>query len=267
MEIAPQIYNAKVMHKRLFPKVNQFTYGVYYLCLPESHKKDFNVGFWLGHNKRGLLAIYDKDHGARDGSDMFDWARGVLREYGMDASVKNIVLITMPRVLGYVFNPVSFWMCVDENDKLIVVLCEVHNTFGEQHTYVCAREDRKPISTDDWLEAEKLFHVSPFMERNGHYKFRFAWLEEQLGIWIDFYDKAQHKQLLTALSGKFIALSNRSLKSAFLSHPLVTIKTIALIHWQAVKLFSKGIRYVVKPEQLDGKQVSITQAYKNVRKW
>lgn len=240
MEVTPQIYTAKVMHKRLFPKVNQFTYGIYYVALPLPAAKI----------PSRLLSFHNKDHGARDGSDVGGWARSVLKNYGFDALIENIVLITMPRVLGYVFNPVSFFMCLDGNRQLRAVICEVHNTFGEQHSYLCARADQAPLSPDEWLEADKLFHVSPFLPRNGSYKFRFALVGTQLGIWIDYYDSENKKQLITALSGKFTPLNTQSISRAFWLHPLVTLKVIVLIHWQALKLTSKGIRYILKPLQL-----------------
>lgn len=243
MEITPQIYTAKVMHKRLFPKVNQFTYGVYYLALPLPAEP----------LPSRLLSFRNKDHGARDGGDVGIWAKSLLKPYGVAAHVEHMMLITMPRILGYVFNPVSFFLCLDGENQLRAVICEVHNTFGEQHNYLCARADYAPITTDEWLEADKLFHVSPFLPREGHYKFRFSLTGEQLGIWIDYYDTRHNKQLLTSLTGKFSPLNSRSLRQTFWTHPLVTLKVIALIHWQAMKLFSKGIRYIVKPLQLQEK--------------
>ena len=240
MDLTPQIYTAKVMHKRLFPKVNQFTYGVYYVALPLP----------AAPLPSRLLSFHNKDHGARDGSDVGEWARTLLKNYGVDALIANITLITMPRVLGYVFNPVSFFMCMDAEKKLRAVICEVHNTFGEQHSYLCARADHAPVTADEWLKAEKLFHVSPFLPRNGHYQFRFALADSGLGIWIDYYDAQGNKQLVTSLTGKLTSLNADSLRHVFWSHPLVTLKAIALIHWQAIKIISKGIRYIAKPAQL-----------------
>lgn len=241
MELAPCIYTTNVMHKRLFPKVNQFTYGVYYLALPLP----------AAPLPSRLLSFRDKDHGARDGSDIQVWARTILMDYGLNETIDHITLITMPRVLGYVFNPVSFFLCLDRDKQLRAVICEVHNTFGEQHNYLCARADHAPISPEEWLETNKLFHVSPFLPREGSYKFRFALADNKLGIWIDYYDQAQNKQLLTSLTGTFTPLNASSLRAAFWSHPLVTLKVISLIHWQAIKLASKRIRYILKPVQRD----------------
>lgn len=240
MVIAPQLYIAKVMHKRFFPQENTFQYGVYYLALPLPAAP---VAGWL-------TSFHIKDVGNRDGSDPTPWARKILADYDLDRITENIILLTMPRVLGYVFNPVSFYLCLDKENALRAVLSEVHNTFGEQHNYVCANPDHAPISANQWLAAEKVFHVSPFLVRSGEYKFRFDLTADTLGIWIDYYDAQQQKQLTTALTGSFIALTKKSSRQAFWQHPLVTVKAITLIHWQAFKLIMKGIRYIAKPAQL-----------------
>lgn len=253
MEMIPQIFTAKVMHKRHFPKVNQFTYGVYYLALPLHRLSDPQITDHLKINRPGLLSFCEKDHGAKDGSALEDWVRNTLSEYGLNETVKHITLISMPRVLGYVFNPVSFWMCFDQEKQLRAVLCEVNNTFGEKHSYLCVHDDHRIIGNDDWLTADKLFHVSPFMKREGLYHFRFAPKGEKLGIWIDYYDEHGNKQLSTALTGALQPLTKSTLRHAFWKHPLVTIKTIILIHWQAVKLCLKGIKYITKPTQKDKK--------------
>ena len=239
MEIAPQIFTAKVMHKRIFPKVNGFTYRVYYLAMPLPSAKIPSL----------VQRFPANDLGYRDGRPPEAWAREILAQHGLVEITTHIILITMPRVLGYVFNPVSFYLCFDEKKQLRAVISEVHNTFGEQHSYVCAHTDKRVINADDWMEAQKLFHVSPFLERSGSYRFRFVIQPERLGIWIDYYDAENNKQLITALTGKLSPLTKQSLAVAFWVHPLVTLKAIALIHWQAMKLLAKGIRYISKPQQ------------------
>lgn len=253
MDVVPQIFTAKVMHKRLFPKVNQFTYGIYYLALPLKalNKKPHIEDLALNHF--APVSFYEKDHGAMDGSSSERWIRNILKEYGLDKVTKDIMLVCMPRVLGYVFNPVSFWLCLDKEGNLRAVLSEVHNTFGEHHSYLCAHKDHRPIKRDDVLEAEKLFHVSPFLKREGSYQFRFSLQSNNLGVWIDFYDGEGKKQLLTSLVGKLEPLTKSSLRKAFWQHPLVTLKAITLIHWQALKLVRKGIKYISKPVQKDEK--------------
>lgn len=247
MEITPQIFLAKVMHNRIFPKANKFTYGVYYLALPLSNVKS------VSYNKPGFVSFYDKDHGAKDGSDLRSWAEAILKKYGLSDVIDEIILLSMPRVLLYTFNPVSFWLCLDRQGALRSVICEVNNTFGETHSYLCVGAQKKVITSDDWLEAKKLFYVSPFLERNGFYKFRFNLKQNSLRICINFHDKEGRKQLITALTGILKPLTKENLRQAFWKHPLITMKSIYLIHWQALKLISKGVKYISKPKQLDKK--------------
>ena len=210
-------------------------------------------------NRWGFLSFYNRDHGYRNEDSPEIWAREILDQHGVTKADGEIILVTMPRVFGYVFNPVSFWYCYDQSKKLRAVICEVNNTFGETHSYICAHDDQREITQDDILEGEKLFHVSPFLERQGGYKFRFAVKAEQMGAWIDFYDPEGQKQLITSVHGKFSDLSEKQAFRAFWRYPLVTIKAISLIHWQAVKLFVKGVKYVPKPTQFKDKITKITQ--------
>lgn len=234
-----------VMHARLFPRENKFRYGIYYMALPLSRLHDLP----LPYNKFGLLSFYDKDHGARDGSNLEIWARNILKTHKITEADGEITLICMPRVLGYVFNPVSFWLCHDKEGALRTVLCEVNNTFGERHTYICAHDDHRPILKTDTIKAEKLFFVSPFIKREGSYTFRFDTSDTYFKAWIDYFDLNDDKMLVTALSGDYEAITKSTRKKAFWSYPLVTFKATSLIHWQAIKLIFKKIKYISKPKQ------------------
>lgn len=249
------------MHKRLLPTVNAFVYGIYYLALPLSKLTDKIITDHLAVNRFSLLSFYEKDHGAHEGKAE-DWARNILTQQGIHQNIDEILLISMPSILGYVFNPISLWFCLDKNQDLKAVICEVNNTFGEAHSYLCALENGKTISKDDWLEAKKLFHVSPFLEREGSYKFRFSLIDKKLGIWIDYYNALGEKQLVTSLIGYLQPLTKWSLVKVFFKYPLVSFKTIMLIHWQALKIIRKGIKYIPKPTQKDQK-LSIAKAVSN----
>lgn len=257
MEMTPRLFHARVMHKRLSPRENAFTYSIYYLAIP----LDRIDGLPLSVDRPGLLSFYRRDHAARDGGDLKEWIQPMLRDHGIAAD-GGIMLVAMPRVLGYVFNPVSFWLCLDRDGALRAVLCEVNNTFGETHSYLCAHPDGRAIIGDEWLWGEKFFHVSPFLKREGRYRFRFRLAGEALGIWIDHYTESGEQQLLTALTGTLEPMTREGLRRAFWRYPLVTLKSIALIHWQAVKLLAKGIRYIPKPLQQDAR---ITVATQNMR--
>jgi len=249
----PSIMFGKVMHARLFPKVNKFLYGIYYIALPLSQLQDLPIAY----NRFAPIGFYDKDHGACDGSDLQRWARDILSDYGLDKIDGEIVLMCMPRIFGYVFNPVSFWLCHDRDNVLRAVICEVHNTFGERHSYLCAYPDQREIKHGDVMEGDKLFHVSPFLKREGHYSFRFDISDNKFSAFIDFYNGEGKKQLVTSLGGQFETMSRQTIRKAAWSYPLVTFKAIMLIHWQAVKLIAKGIRYISKPRQKDEKKSAV----------
>lgn len=249
-----KLLTGKVMHKRLLPKVHAFQYGIYYVALPLSRLSSMA----LAYNRFAPLSFYDKDHGARDGSCLETWARDVLKQHQVLVD-GEITLITMPRVLGYAFNPVSFWLCRDKEGQLRAVLCEVHNTFGEQHTYLCAHKDRRVITGSGALYAEKLFHVSPFLKREGDYEFRFDIEGDNFKVAINYHNETGHKQLVTSLVGTFQNLTKASMRFAFWHYPLVTVKAITMIHWHALKLVFKRIQYIAKPQQ-KSKTVSTTHS-------
>ncbi len=253
MDIDPQIFTAKVMHKRLFPKVNQFVYDIYYLALP-LHKINDAADRGLCINRYAPISFYNCDHGGHTANeDLQKWISDILQPHNLNDTIDSVMLVTMPRVLGYVFNPVSFWLCLDKDKNIRAVLNEVNNTFGETHSYLCAHENGSPLKKKEWLEAKKLFHVSPFLEREGHYKFRYELDGERLGIWIDFYDEESNKKLITSLTGTLMPLTRKNLRYVFWRYPLVTLKSICLIHWQALKLVFKHARYYRKPVQLTPK--------------
>lgn len=252
------------MHKRLFPKVNAFTYGIYYLCLPLMAMSACGDGWRFGINRAAVVSLHAKDHADRKlDTDLQAWAQYVLQASNIHIPNPDIVLMAMPRIFGYVFNPVSFWFCRDAAGSLCAVICEVNNTFGETHSYLCAHADGRAMQGDEWFSAQKLFHVSPFLEREGRYRFRFDVARDKTGIWIDYYDADGNKQLLTALTGRRAPLTRQSLRKAFWGYPLVTLRTIFLIHWQALKLVAKGIKYIPKPLQKKENLSSVDNLTKN----
>lgn len=242
------ILTGQVMHKRLFPKENSFQYGIYYLALP-LQKLPHPTGWFFGVNRKAIISFHNRDHGARDGSDLQTWIKIILTDAGIADAAHDVTLVCMPRVFGYVFNPVSFWLCRDAAGHLRAVLCEVNNTFGERHSYLCLPKHGGAITDDDWMTAQKLFHVSPFLEREGHYCFRFAIHSDRMGFWIDYYDANGAKQLITALNGKLAPLTGQSLRAVFWRYPAVCLVAVMRIHWQAARLVLRGIRYIPKPLQ------------------
>src|SRR3989338_110885 len=244
-----KILNAQVMHHRLKPKQNKCWYSVDYLSWPFI-SLDIRGGNWLlGFNRPSLFSFYAKDHGER-GTVLKDWVLGLLAEARIEnADMNAIRLITMPRILGYVFNPVSFWIVPDDAGNIIAVICEVNNTFGERHIYICTQADGNVILPSDVLVAKKIFHVSPFLQREGEYKFRFSYKENFFAAFIDYMDDQSEAMLLTSVSGKMRDASAKNLLGSFFRYPFMTLKVISLIHWQALVIFLKGIKYVPKPLQ------------------
>lgn len=249
MENIIDYISSQVMHKRLLPKVNSFLYNVFYLGFYIHHIDSIENNLFFSFNKPAILSFYNKDHGYRDGGNPSIWAYDILEKYNLKNDINKLYLICMPRILGYVFNPVSFWLCYNKENQIIAILYEVNNTFSETHTYICYHPDKSPIKNNDIITAKKCFHVSPFMNREGEYKFRFQSNKKKLGIWIDYYDKKNQKKLLTSVVGDRLKFSPRRVALGVLLLPFKMFKVIFLIHYQAVKLYLMGIAYVSKPLQ------------------
>lgn len=232
------LYKATIYHKRFFPRVNEFTYSGFYIkfSLNEMAKLRSRL---FGVNSFNLFSFYEKDHGRRDGSSLVIWAQDILDQAGIKNFKGEIVLHTFPRVLGYVFNPVSFWYCYD-GEKLLAVICEVNNTFGESHNYVLTQD---PAHNVNYLN--KHFHVSPFYQVRGNYQFDFR---ESDAVCINYY-LDNHLQLATSIAGKEIPFTDKNLFKLFFKYPFYTILIVVLIHYQALKLFLKKITFYSKPEK------------------
>jgi hypothetical protein len=240
------IVDAVVVHRRLRPRENAFRYKVAYLCLAIDGL-DSIAGRWLKLDRPGLVSFRRADHGARDGSDLRTWLNGLLAAHGLpDVCDGDVELMTMPRLLGYVFNPVSFWFCRDRSGALRAVLCEVNNTFGETHCYLVYREDRQPLAADEWLEGRKVFHVSPFLPVNGNYRFRFRLDRDVAHVDVNYHD-ADGLMLATSVAGRREPLADRTVLRRFLGNPVMTLGVVARIHWQALKLWKKRARFYRKP--------------------
>lgn len=251
MDLIPdiKIINAQVMHSRLKPKRNKFLYSVYYLSLPLDGLNECKGNWLLGYNRASIFGFHAKDHGEED-VILENWVLGLLNETDVNgADIASIRLMTMPRILGYVFNPISFWIVPDFEGNLLAVICEVNNTFGERHIYICAQKDGHPIQPSDVLNAKKIFHVSPFLQREGGYKFKFSHKENFFAAFVDYMADDNSPVLLTSVSGKMKQATVGNLVRSFFMYPLITLKVMFLIHWQALIILAKGMKYVPKPLQ------------------
>lgn len=239
MNARPQICLGHVMHRRLRPAVNAFVYPVFYVQLPLRDLAAAACGVF-SVDRPNLLSFRSKDHGPRDGSPLLPWIEEVLAGHGLPND-GEIVLQTFPRVLGYIFNPVSFWFCHDRGGQLIAVLAEVNNTFGGTHSYLLHRHG-EALRDGEALRAGKSFHVSPFNGIEGGYRFRFLRQRAVQVAHID-YDDAEGELLRTALSGQPGPWSAGALLKAFLRMPFLTLGVITRIHWQALRLWLKGVPF------------------------
>lgn len=235
-----------VMHERHVRAPNRFAYRTAFLRLPLGRIDQLRVPL-LGIERANVFSFRARDHGARDGSPLLPWLRAILKRHGVDAVCDGeVVLHTMPRVFGLVFNPVSFWFCHDANGDLRAVLAEVSNTFGEHHNYVVRHPDARPIRPGDELHATKVFHVSPFFPVGGHYRFRFESSGSLHAVAIDYWNEGRCV-LTTRVAGRAQAPSGRAMGTWLLRHPFMTLGVLARIHWQALRLALRRARFHRKP--------------------
>lgn len=238
---------AHTFHGRKGKVENSFRYAIDYVLIDPEHRQ--KAPFLFSRDRANVMSFRDRDHGGAPGQGSgARWLRDRFREFQLPQP-ERIALLTQPRVLGYVFNPVSFWLCYDARDNLTVVVAEVTNTFGTRHSYVCHKADMSPIGASDRLTAQKQLHVSPFQPREGGYEFRFDIRDDRIGIWIDY--GREKGGLIATLTGRPAALRNRDVLRSVLRRPLGARRVMALIHWQAIKLWFKGARFRSEPKPLD----------------
>ena len=247
----------QVRHSRLRPVENRFVYPTYFLMLPMRRLRAAPAEA-LPRNRFGLISFFDRDHG--DGrADSLAWVDELLAREGIADADGEVWLHCYPRVLGHTFKPVSFWYCHRADDSLAAVVVEVNNTFGERHCYLLAGDD---LGFGRELRAAKVFHVSPFCNVSGSYRFRFmrtgthpaaagarkgeAMAPSRTIARIDHHD-ALGALIRTSVCGTLAPLTAASARAAFFGMPLMTLGVIARIHWQAVRLWVKRVPFVRKP--------------------
>lgn len=237
-----RIYIGKVFHKRHIPFEHSFTYRVFTMWLDidnlPTHLKTFS------HNRFNLFSLFDKDHGKRDGSSIRSYVEAAAQTKGIDIQNGKIFMLTFPRILGYVFNPITVYFCYNKEHELKGILHQVKNTFGGQHGYMLPVEQLSPNIKQ---ECEKVFHVSPFIHMDCTYKFHLQEPNETLNFAIHQFTKDNEKILTATWGGKQCPLSDSALLKTLVTHPLLTLKIIIGIHWEALLLFKKGAKYISPP--------------------
>jgi hypothetical protein len=231
-----------VRHRRLRPAEHAFAYPTYFLMLPMRSLRAAPEAS-LRRNRFGLMSFHDRDHGdGRD--DALAWLDELLDAEGVQGATGEVWLHTYPRVFGYVFKPVSFWYCHRSDGSLAAVVAEVNNTFGERHCYLLAGAE---LGFGRELVARKVFHVSPFCQVQGQYRFRFMRTADRTVARVD-HDDDLGALLQTSVSGELQPLTARSVRAAFFGMPMMTLGVIARIHWQALRLWLKRVPFQSKPQ-------------------
>jgi uncharacterized protein len=241
----PMMGFGQVRHTRLKPVHHAFAYATYFLMIPMRTMRRDGAGD-LAHNRFAALSFFDVDHGDGRGPNeggALGWLDALLHTEGVDDADGEVWLHCYPRVLGFTFKPVSFWYCHRPNGTLRAIVVEVNNTFGERHCYLL---DAPEYGVEQ--RAAKVFHVSPFCPVEGGYRFRFMVTPERTRTVarIDF-DDAQGPVIETSVSGTLVPLTRQTMRRALWRYPAMTMGVVARIHWQAVKLLVKKVRFFGKP--------------------
>ena len=247
----------EVRHTRFRPAHNRFVYPTYFLMLPMRSLRAA-ASKVLPRNRFGLISFFDRDHGD-GGNDCLAWLEHLLAREGVVDATGEVWLHCYPRVLGFTFKPVSFWSCHRTDGSLAAVVVEVNNTFGERHCYLL---NSAGLAFGRELQADKVFHVSPFCDVAGGYRFRFMRNDlhpkppglrkftARTVARIDHHD--EHGLLIqTSVSGALLPLTPGRLHAAFFGMPLMTLGVIARIHWQAMRLWAKRVPFFSKPKPPD----------------
>jgi DUF1365 family protein len=235
------VYCGEVVHTRKSPRKHSLRYSVFYFLLDLDEAEAIaSTSRLFGWNRPAWFSFRDADHGDGDGRDLREYLRDVLAEAGIEDLVWRFQVLCMPRVLGYVFNPISVVYCYRTGGELAAMVYEVNNTFGERLSYVV------PVSGDPKRiqhRCEKALFVSPFFDIKGHYDFNLSPPQESLDITIN-YRHADEQRLHVVFRGRRQAFTAHTLRSLALRYPAVTFKVIAGIYFEALKLWLKGIPLV-----------------------
>lgn len=237
------LWPGRTVHARLKPFLHRFAYRVAYIGLDLDRLDEAaRMSRWFSIGRFNLFSFHPADHGARDGSELRNWAEHRFAEIGVDLGGGSIRLLCQPRVLGYQFNPISVWLGHDPDGALKGVLYEVHNTFGDAHTYGVRVDGAEDLRH----RAAKVFHVSPFFGIEGQYGFTLRPDADRLALSIA-KTVSDETDFTASMALKSVPATSAALWKLFLRQPFSTHKTIAAIHFEALKLWMKGARYHPRP--------------------
>jgi uncharacterized protein len=243
--MAPALYSGLVTHHRLRPRVHRLAYRIYSLLLDLDRLEEFDARLrWFSLDRFNLFSFYRRDRGDGSGRPLREQVEVAMRAAGVEPDGGRIFLLTMPRLLGWAFNPISVYYCCRCSGELAALLYEVDNTFGERHAYMIPAEDAEGGEVRQ--ACRKHLYVSPFMNMELDYGFRLRAPDENLSLAIDVSDPTG--LLLTAhYRARRQELSDANLLRLFFSIPLLTLRVVGGIHWEALKLWRKGVGLRAKP--------------------
>lgn len=249
-EPALTLYKGNLFHERRIAPTYQFRYRIFSVLADidrldeaaETHR-------FFAHNRFNLVGLYDRDHGPKDGSALRPWIDQQLTHAGIDLAGGRVLLLCYPRILGYVFNPLSVWFCYHADGSLRAVLAEVRNTFNEWHGYLL-HESGEPLQSPIRDQADKVFHVSPFLPKQGHYRFRVLPPTARYGVTVNWHETADADSpaLIAVQTAERVEGGDKGLLRLFATVPLMTVKVILAIHWHALKIWLRGGRFYRKPK-------------------
>ena len=245
------IYHGQVRHARYRPKRHRFSYSVFSFLLDIDHLEETGRSLKLfSFNRFNLFSFWQKDHGPKDGRALRPFLTQLLDKAGLDEPAK-IFILCYPRILGMAFNPITLYYCHDRNDQISAMIYEVRNTFGGDHIYVVPMFG---TDTQHNHERSKKLHVSPFMGMQASYSFTAPPPDDSIRFVIrETYE--EKPMLIASFVGKRKQLTDIELVKSFIKHPLMTLKIVAGIHFEAVRLLLKGVPYI-KGENKPEKRIS-----------
>jgi len=247
MKLRSSLYVGSVFHRRFSPKAHYFRYRLFWLLVDLDELPKINRLFWLlSHNRPNVFSVFDRDHGDRGGAPLRAQTEKLLAENGVAFDGGSILMLSMPRALGVGFNPLSVYWCYRRDGVLAAMVYQVHNTFGERHAYV---EPVTPGASGVRQGCDKAFFVSPFLPMGLRYEFHVSQPDESLAVAIRVYGP-DGVALHAALAGRRRDLSDRALLAVGLRIPAVALKTLAAIHWEAARLWLKGVPYLGRSRPL-----------------
>lgn len=245
MTLRSALYIGNVFHQRFRPRRHRLRYRVFWFLLDLDEIAALSKRLRLfSYNRFNLFSFRDTDHGTGANEPVRAQTDRALADAHIDLASGRIMLLCMPTILGYGFNPLSVYFCYSADGALAAILYQVHNTFGERHSYLI------PVSApaDDPIHQScgKCFYVSPFLDMAMTYDFTVSPPGEAVSVTVRAGD-AQGAMLTASMTGKQAELTDRALLRVLLTHPLLTLKVIAGIHWEALQIWLKGTGFRSRP--------------------